>query len=215
MFSDVILALECGLAAWRETLYQSPASIVFHVLVYGACALLLIWTATFCRKPAEQWLWRGCGAFCLLLAANAPFDLHVLTSNCSECLARAQGWHDGYLDARLGIAVATLIIVVLVLTGIFLAARRHVVSKLLVVAGLSLIIGLGAIELVVGLAFEFPPQAEPGATGPLRPLLRMIGVLLILIAITIRQLVARSRGSHRPTSSNAELPAEAFQPRRH
>lgn len=215
MLSNLFIALECGLAAWRETLYQSPASIVFLFLAYGACALLLFWTAGFCRKPAEQWLWRGCGAFCLLLAANAPFDLHVLSQHCGDCLARAQGWHDGYHNARTGLAIGTLLIIMLVLTSIFLAARRHVVSKLLVVSGLSLIIGLGAIELVFELALESSPQRDATATGAMRPLLRMIGIMLILLAVTIRQAVARSRGSHRPTSSNPELPADVFQPRRH
>lgn len=215
MLSAPFNTIECSLPLWRESTYQSPLSVALFVAAYLLCAVVLLRTAPVCRKPAERWFWRICGAVCFGFAFNEPFDLHMLLLSSGECLARAQGWHDHYLSARMGFAIAVTALFVLVPVGIYLAARRHVFSKMLMVAGIALVIGIGAIELVTELALNgITPRGLAWQSDSQQPI-RFLGIMLILLAAIVRQLAGRARGAHRQTAdSSGFATSAAFQPRR-
>ncbi|MFL4468329.1 hypothetical protein ACERZ8_00015 [Tateyamaria armeniaca] len=121
---------------------------------------------------------------------NTPLDMHAFVWTFGRCLSHAQGWYEARRSVQVGALMLTVVFFALLFVVLLIYFRRHLISNLLIIAGVALSIGCA---LIVAISLHQLRGLTSGTWGPFRTddLIEASGIALAGLGVALRLWSAR------------------------
>lgn len=184
------VAAQCGVRDWAG-IWGDPPLIAGPLMAgYGLLGWGLVRVARHCTTGRERQLILLCAALVFAQLVNTPLDLHAFVWTFGRCLSHAQGWYEARRAVQMGALMLTALFFALLLSVLLIYFRRHLISHLLIVAGVALSIGCA---LVVAISLHSLRGLMSGTWGPFRTddLIEAGGIALAGLGVLLRLWTVR------------------------